>query len=147
MKEYKKYDEHFRRKCKKDCPDKCPETQRHNHEFLGSTMIAAPENQVALLHNHRFAGITGPARGPVRTHVHVVCTNTDFFFNHFHRIETITGPPIQVTDKDGEVIGHTHAINGTTTVSFRHTHDFKANMLIQNPINGPLMVSEKEEWD
>jgi hypothetical protein len=113
----------------------CEVFQEHVHEFLLSTMLAAPPENPELTHNHRVAGVTGPAKPvDVGGHVHVICVNTDFFFNHFHRVEIETGPVILVRDKDDNIIGHIHAITGITSCTFFHTHDFKGSTLIQNPI-------------
>ncbi len=112
----------------------CGEFQTHVHEFLGSTMLAAPPGEEELLHNHRFAGVTGPVKPTPGSHVHIVCINTDFFFNHFHRIEMKTGPAIPVFDEENNFIGHIHALVGTTSCDFFHDHDFKATTLIENPI-------------
>ena len=113
----------------------CGKVQTHVHEFLGSTMLAAPPQSEELLHNHRFAGVSGPVKPiPGGSHVHVICTNTDFFFNHFHRIEIVTGPVIPVKDQNDNIIGHIHAFTGTTSCDFFHDHEFKGSTLIQNPI-------------
>lgn len=113
----------------------CDQVQTHVHEFLGSTMLAAPPQSEELLHNHRFAGVTGPVKPiPGGSHVHVICTNSDFFFNHFHNVELVTGPVIPVRDQNDKIIGHVHAFSGKTSCNFFHEHRFKGTTLIQNPI-------------
>lgn len=113
------------------------EGQTHVHEFLGSTLLAAPRGKKELLHNHRFAGVTGPAKETRTSHVHLVSVNTDFFVNHFHTIEMFTGPAIPVFDeKDKDkIIGHIHALTGETSRDFFHSHDFRAATLIEDPIS------------
>lgn len=112
----------------------CNDFQTHVHEFLGSTMLGAPDDRTDLLHNHRFAGVTGPVIERPGGHVHIISVNSDFFFNHFHQIEVETGPPILVRDQDGNIIGHVHGFSGVSSCVFFHDHRFKAATLIQNPI-------------
>jgi hypothetical protein len=108
----------------------------HVHEFLGSTMLAAePDNNRNQLHNHRFAGVSGPARPFRGSHVHVIRTRTDFFDDHFHEIDVISGIAIPVFNENHREIGHVHGFSGTTTVEERHTHDFKGATLIEDPIS------------
>ncbi|WP_066499649.1 YmaF family protein [Abyssisolibacter fermentans] len=114
--------------------DTCNEFQTHVHEFSGSTMLGAPQDRQDLLHNHRFAGVTGPEIEKTGGHVHILSVNSDFFFNHFHDIEVETGPPIPVKDQNGNVIGHIHGFSGTSSCVFFHDHNFKGSTLIQNPI-------------
>lgn len=116
------------------CEEECDSFQTHVHEFTGSVMLAEPPDTVGLLHNHRFAGVSGPVKRIKGSHVHILCTNTDFFFNHFHRIEIETGPAIPVRDDQGDVIGHIHVMDGTTSCDFLHEHDFNGTTLIENPI-------------
>ncbi|PAB57893.1 hypothetical protein CCE28_17840 [Anaeromicrobium sediminis] len=98
-------------------------------------MLAAPFDKTKLLHNHRVAGVTGSViPTPGGGHVHQIFVNTDFFFNHFHEVTVTTGPAILIRDGDGNIIGHVHAIIGTTSCTFFHTHDFKGTTLIQNPL-------------
>jgi len=111
--------------------------QEHNHEFLGSVMLSNPPDRPELVHNHRFAGVTGPAIPTKDSHVHILCTDSDFFFNHFHSVEAITGPAIPIFDQDGNPIGHVHGASGTTSCNFFHDHEFRVATLIQNPI-GPM---------
>lgn len=111
---------------------KC-KSQRHVHEFLSSTMLEAPPGRQDLLHNHRFAGVSGPAIPGPRGHVHEIETRTDFFLNHYHFIKTLSGPPIPIYDKDNNEIGHVHGFSGTTTFQFMHDHEFKGVTLIEDP--------------
>lgn len=100
-------------------------TQRHVHEFLGSTQLA---EEGADRHNHRFAGVTGQAIPRGNSHVHVIRTNTDFL-NHFHRVRIVTGPAISVGNGK-----HVHFASGTTTFNDGHVHRFKFATLIQKPL-------------
>lgn len=62
------------------------QTQRHVHEFEGSTKLA---EEGADRHNHRFAGVTGQAIRVGRSHVHEIdLTKTDFV-NHFHNLKKL----------------------------------------------------------
>jgi len=122
----------------------CNEFLTHVHEFLGSTMLGAPEDSPELSHNHRFAGVTGPEIQRPGGHVHIISVNSDFFFNHFHKVEVETGPPILVRDQKGNIIGHIHGFAGVTSCVFFHDHGFKGNTLIQNPIG---MQERKDESD
>jgi len=108
--------------------------QTHVHEYLGSTVLAAPPNGPQLLHNHRFAGVTGPEIERPDGHVHILSGNSDFFFNHYHQVEVETGPPILIRDQNGEIIGHTHGFSGVSSIDFFHSHVFKGATLIENPI-------------
>lgn len=107
----------------------------HVHEFLGSTMLAAPPNNKQLVHNHRFAGVSGPAIPYKDSHVHVIKTRTDFFINHFHKIKEISGVAIPVYDQNKQKIGHVHGFSGTTSVDFVHDHEFKGVTLIEDPLS------------
>ena len=71
------------------------QTQRHVHEFEGSTKLA---EEGADRHNHRFAGVTGQVIRSGKSHVHEIdLTKTDFLKNHFHNLKKIrTGPAILV---------------------------------------------------
>ncbi len=108
--------------------------QTHVHEYLGSTVLAAPPNGSQLFHNHRFAGVTGPEIERTGGHVHILSGNSDFFFNHYHQVEVKTGPPILVRNQNGEVIGHIHGFSGVSSTDFFHEHAFKGATLIENPI-------------
>ncbi|WP_432662058.1 YmaF family protein [Wukongibacter baidiensis] len=116
--------------------------QEHNHEFEGSVILGNPPDSPELVHNHRFAGVTGPVIPTEDSHVHIISTTSDFFFNHFHDVEVVTGPVIPVRDQDGNVIGHVHGASGTTSCNFFHNHDFRVATLIQNPI-GPRSMPYK----
>ena len=70
------------------------QTQRHVHEFEGSTKLA---EEGADRHNHRFAGVTGQAIGVGKSHVHEIDLSKTDFLNHFHNLKKIrTGPAISV---------------------------------------------------
>lgn len=58
--------------------------QMHVHEFYGSTELDAPQGRTDLLHNHRFAGMSGPTIQTAQGHIHEIVTGTDFYFNHYH---------------------------------------------------------------
>lgn len=117
------------------------EVQSHVHEFLGSVILGNPQNRQNLTHNHRFSGVTGPEIPSRTSHIHIISTKTDFFFNHFHEIELETGPAIIIRDENSNPIGHIHVIVGTSSCVFFHDHDFRGTTLIQNPI-GPILVKE-----
>lgn len=112
-----------------DCEKKrchvCEKKQRHVHEFLGSTRLAELEDDP---HNHRFAGVSGPAIPGPCGHVHEIKTNTDFF-DHFHVICVITGPPIPV-GKDR----HVHFVKAITSCNDGHVHELIFATLIEAPI-------------
>lgn len=107
----------------------------HVHEFLGSTMLAAPPGQKNLLHNHRFAGVSGPAIPVKGSHVHEIKARADFFVSHIHFLREISGLAIPVFDEKGKEIGHVHGFSGTTTVDARHDHEFKGATLIEDPLS------------
>lgn len=94
---------------------------QHVHEFLGSTSIA--DNP----HNHRFAGISGPAILRGNSHVHRIETLTDST-DHIHRIEDFTGEAINVGGGR-----HVHLVRGTTSFDDGHRHNFIFATLIENP--------------
>ncbi len=104
------------------------EFQSHTHEFTGSTMLATPGPD-ELLHNHRFAGVTSEAIPEGNSHIHVVFTNTDFFFNHLHEVGVETGPAIPVG-----MGKHVHLAQGQTTLDFDHVHGFIFTTLIEDPL-------------
>lgn len=91
-----------------ECYDECEE-QRHVHEFLGSVKLA---EECEDRHNHRFAGVSGEAMGPEYKHVHKIKTRTDFFEDHFHYINDVSGPPIDVGHGK-----HVHLVKGFTSVN------------------------------
>ncbi|ASR48312.1 YmaF family protein [Paenibacillus kribbensis] len=103
------------------------QTQRHVHEFEGSTKLA---EEGADRHNHRFAGVTGQAIRQGRSHIHEIeLTNTDFL-NHFHNLRRIrTGPAIPVGNGK-----HVHFVTGQTTLNDGHVHQFNFATLIQQPL-------------
>lgn len=123
------------------------EGQTHVHEFLGSTLLAAPRCQRELLHNHRFAGVSGPVKPTKRSHVHLVSVKTDFFLNHFHTIEVFTGPAVPVYDEKDNMIGHIHALTGETSRDFFHAHEFRATTLIEDPISEIEDADKDKEKD
>ncbi|GAA0069615.1 YmaF family protein [Clostridium sardiniense] len=100
--------------------------QRHVHEFLGSVRLA--ELGSDDVHNHRFAGVSGQAIRKGDSHVHKICTRTDFF-DHFHFIEVCTGPAIPVGDGR-----HVHFVYGVTSCNDGHRHEFIFATLIEAPI-------------
>lgn len=108
--------------------------QTHVHEYYGSTEMGAPNGRNDLLHNHRFAGVTGGEIKVPGGHIHELITSTDFYFNHYHFIKIYTGLPIPVYDGNGNMIGHVHSFHGTTTRNFMHDHSFKGTTMIENPI-------------
>lgn len=103
------------------------QTQRHVHEFEGSTKLA---EEGADRHNHRFAGVTGQAIRSGSSHVHEIdLTKTDFV-NHFHNLRRIrTGPAIPVGNGK-----HVHFVTGQTTLDDGHVHQFNFATLIQAPL-------------
>ena len=106
----------------------CGSTQRHVHEFVGSVRLAEiGSNDV---HNHRFAGVTGDAIPSRGSHVHRLVARTDFFDDHFHIINVITGPAIPV----GNGQRHVHYVYACTRESDGHRHMFRVATLIENPI-------------
>lgn len=101
-----------------------PYHEQHVHEFLGSTKIAEKKKDP---HNHRFAGVSGPAIPYFDSHVHKICTLTDNT-DHFHRIELYTGPAIPVGYNR-----HVHPVCGVTTCNDGHIHHFVFSTLIERP--------------
>lgn len=109
--------------------DHCKKEQKHDHEFLGSTRLAELEEDP---HNHRFAGVSGPAIKPRCGcgHVHLIKARTDFYEDHFHMFTAISGPPIDVGNGR-----HVHFVRATTTEADGHTHDLIFATLIEDPIS------------
>ena len=105
--------------------DKYEEIQTHVHEFLGSTKLAEEKEE---RHNHRFAGVSGQAIPYKDSHIHKICTRTDFF-DHFHEIEKKTEPAIDVGEGK-----HVHFVKGKTTFEDGHVHDFVFATLIESPL-------------
>ncbi|GAB6169150.1 YmaF family protein [Clostridium carnis] len=102
-------------------------TQSHVHEFVGSVRLA--EIGEEDVHNHRFAGVTGEVIQRCDGHRHRIETKTDFFNNHFHEIDVITGPPIPVGCGR-----HVHFVYAVTKCRDGHRHSFIVATLIENPI-------------
>jgi len=103
------------------------QNQRHVHEFTGSVRLA---ELIEDPHNHRFAGVSGPAI-PIgcENHIHEICTQTDFYEDHFHFIKAKTGPAIPVGDGR-----HVHFVSAMTNVEEGHCHEFIVAVLIDDPI-------------
>ncbi|MBU3178489.1 YmaF family protein [Clostridium estertheticum] len=108
----------------KECCKK--EKQFHDHEFLGSTRLAELGSEDA--HNHRFAGVSGPAIPVQGGHVHKVKSRTDFF-DHFHEFEATSGLPIPVGEGK-----HVHFVRAKTNVVDDHFHELIFATLIEAPI-------------
>ena len=108
------------------CPNAKSEFYKHDHEFLGSTKLAELEEDP---HNHRFAGVSGPAIKVPGGHVHVVQSRTDFYEDHFHVFKATSG--LQIPVEDGR---HVHFVETTTNEVDGHTHDLIFATLIENPI-------------
>lgn len=113
-----------------DCHSHCckpEEQQRHDHEVLGSVMIAEPKEDP---HNHRFATVSGQAI-PIGCgdHVHEVEFKTDFYENHFHTFRGKSGGMIEVGGGR-----HVHFAAAQTSVNDGHCHKFRVAALINDPI-------------
>lgn len=104
--------------------------ENHNHEFESSTDYKKDDEGV--IHNHRIAGVTGPAIKYGKSHVHKVREFTDTFGDHFHEICVVTGPAIPLPGGK-----HIHIIMGKTTVVDGHQHDFYFATLIEDPTEVP----------
>ena len=106
--------------------------QNHNHEFLSSTDYE--KDAEGIEHNHRIAGVTGPAIECGKSHVHKIAVFTDTFDDHFHKICDTTGPAIYLPGGK-----HIHLLKGTTDVADEnnHDHDYFFTTLIQAPSNVP----------
>jgi len=101
--------------------------QRHVHEYLGSVRISESECDP---HNHRFDGLTCEAIPmPCGSHFHKLGEDTDFYQDHFHMIEKETGPAICVGNGR-----HIHFVEGWSSCSDGHRHDYQLATLIDNPI-------------
>lgn len=105
---------------------KCKKEQKHNHEFVGSTMLAELEEDP---HNHRFAGVSGPEIEVEGGHVHLIKTTTDFYEDHFHKIVAIS--EIETDVGNGR---HVHFVKAKTREADEHRHKFIVATLIENPI-------------
>ncbi|MDF2653840.1 MAG: hypothetical protein K0R19_314 [Bacillota bacterium] len=108
------------------CRPPYPKKQTHNHEVLGSVLIAEEKEDP---HNHRFATVSGEAipYGPC-DHVHEVKFRTDFYEDHYHEFYGRTGGAIQVGDR------HVHFLASVTTFVDGHRHKFRVATLIEDPI-------------
>jgi hypothetical protein len=104
--------------------------RNHNHEFLSSTDFE--RDDAREFHNHRIAGVTGPAIAAGSSHVHKIDVLTDTFHNHFHRICDTTGPALYLPNGK-----HVHLIKGETTNNDDHDHDYYFVTLIEDPANVP----------
>ena len=126
------------RECERECRRECEREeereeerenerrrQRHVHEFQGSTKFACDE---CVIHNHRFAGVSGPAIPRGNSHVHRIETRTDTFVDHNHEICVITGPAIPVGRGK-----HVHFVTGRTSCNDGHRHEFQFATLIESP--------------
>lgn len=107
--------------------DNCCRLKNHNHEFLSST-----DYDGEIEHNHRIAGVTGPAIRQGMSHVHKIEEYTDTFGDHYHKICDTTGPAIWIS-KDK----HIHLVKGETTYDAGHDHDYYFTTLIEDPSNVP----------
>lgn len=105
--------------------DYCTYTDRHVHEFLGSTVFAGACNGC---HNHRFAVMSGE---PVETngnHYHNLSFFTDTHDNHSH--EYCGSTSLAIPTGEGR---HVHFANGCTNSSDGHAHEFQVVSMINNP--------------
>lgn len=120
--------------CKCNNCDICNEDENmfiHVHEYESSVKLAEEEDD---RHNHRVAGVTGPAiqidNGA--NHVHRINNDNTDFFDHFHKLCVTTGPAIPISGAPGK---HIHLVFGNTTVVDDHFHMF----LFTTQINAPLL--------
>ncbi|PKM49938.1 MAG: hypothetical protein CVV02_13850 [Firmicutes bacterium HGW-Firmicutes-7] len=100
--------------------------QFHNHEFVGSTRLAALEVNP---HNHRFAGVSSQAICVKGGHVHEVIATTDFYEGHLHEFKELSS--LQISVGDGR---HVHFVEARTTVDADHKHKLIFATLIEDPI-------------
>lgn len=110
--------------------EECDRIKNHNHEFESSTDYKKDDE--CVIHNHRIAGVTGPAIKYGQSHIHKVREFTDTFGDHFHEIYVATGPAIPIPGGK-----HIHIIMGKTTVEDGHQHDFYFTTLIEDPTEVP----------
>ena len=99
----------------------------HVHEYLGSVKL---EEDGEDRHTHRFAGISGemiPIRG---SHIHKIKTHTDYYNDHFHDVEILMGPAVDVGGGK-----HIHFVGGWTAYEDQHRHNFAFATLIESPLN------------
>lgn len=102
-------------------------TQRHVHEFQGSTKLAEEGED---RHNHRFAGVTGQAVRSGKSHIHEIDLERTDFLDHFHKLKKIrTGPAIPVGNGK-----HVHLVAARTTVNDGHSHPLIFTTFIQSPL-------------
>ncbi len=112
--------------CKKHKEDDCNcLSQHHVHEFEGSTMQSECGNN---RHNHRFAGVSGPAIYKDCGHVHEISTAVDYF-GHYHTIKVLSGPCVEVGNGK-----HVHSVCGKTSIEDCHCHEFVFATLIEEPL-------------
>ena len=111
---------------------KCCDKQEHVHEFLGSTRLAELEDDP---HNHRFAGVTGPAIYVKGGHIHLIYARTDFF-DHFHEFQACTE-----LDKNVGEGRHVHFVKATTTCNDGHNHD----LIFATLIEAPIIIEEEDK--
>ncbi|MFW2487970.1 YmaF family protein [Clostridium chromiireducens] len=132
FKKGKNYKEHYsgNNQCAEKCAEKCEWVKNHNHEFLSSTDYA--KDKECIIHNHRIAGVTGPAIRCGNSHVHKIETFTDTFCGHFHSVCDTTGPAISLPGGK-----HIHLVKGETSVNDGHDHDYFFTTLIEDPTNVP----------
>lgn len=126
-----RHDDHHHR-----CPkhpdnhhDRCPHhddgSRNHVHEYLGSTHFSEFGFE---RHNHRFAGVTGPAISSGRSHIHEFFNRTDTTDRHFHNMRDFTGSAVFL--ENGR---HIHFGEGNTTFNDGHLHRFDFATLIEDP--------------
>lgn len=120
--------------------DKCNEEENmfiHVHEYESSVKLA---EECDDRHNHRVAGVTGPAI-PIdngANHVHKINNDNTDFFDHFHKVCVTTGPAIPIPGAPGK---HIHLVSGNTTVVDDHFHMF----LFTTQIDAPLLPLADED--
>lgn len=102
--------------------------ETHNHDFLTSTNY--DENDECEIHNHRVAGVTGPAIPCRGSHVHKVEAFVDTYDGHIHKICDTTGPALRLPNGK-----HIHIVKGETTKNDENNHDhaYYFATLIDNP--------------
>ncbi|OCB00689.1 YmaF family protein [Clostridium beijerinckii] len=104
--------------------------KNHNHEYLSSTDYA--KDNECVRHNHRIAGMTGPAIECGNSHVHKIEGRTDTFCDHYHDLCDTTGPAIYLPDGK-----HIHLVKGKTACADGHYHDYYFTTLVEDPTNVP----------
>lgn len=102
----------------------------HNHEFSTSTDYARDDEN--RIHNHRVAGVTGPAIPRGNTHVHKVKANTDTFIDHHHEICDYTEGAIYLPSGK-----HFHIVKGKTSCNDGHDHEYYFITSLEDPTNVP----------